>query len=60
MPVPSPQPQDNQAIVMIVLFLTVLCVIYWRTALRMIAIMLIALAVLGLIAGLHSLHHVAG
>ena len=60
MPVPSPQPQDNQAIVMFVLLLAALCVIYWRTALRMIAIILIALAVLGLIAGLHGLHHTAG
>jgi hypothetical protein len=60
MPVPSPQPQDNQAILVIVLFLAALCVVYWRTALRLIAIILIALAVYGVIAGLHGLHHTTG
>ena len=60
MTIPSPQPQDNQAIVVVVLFLAAFCVIYWRTALRIIAIILIALAVLGFIAGLHDLHHTTG
>ncbi len=60
MSIPPPQPQDSQAIVVIVLFLAALCVVYWRTALRVIAVILIALAVLGLIAGFHGLHHVSG
>jgi hypothetical protein len=60
MPVPSPQPHDNQAIVVIVLFIAALCVVYWRTALRVIAVILIALAVLGLVAGLHGLHYAGG
>jgi hypothetical protein len=60
MPVPSPQPHDNQAIVVIVLFIAALCVVYWRTALRVIAVILIALAVLGLITGFHGLHHTSG
>jgi hypothetical protein len=60
MPVPSPQPHDNQAIVVIVLFIAALCVVYWRTALRVIAVILIALAVLGLVAGLHGLHDAGG
>jgi hypothetical protein len=50
------QPQDNQAIIVIVLITASLCVAYWRVALRMIVIIFIALAVLGVIAGLHSLH----
>ena len=56
MPIQPPQPQDNQAIVMIVLIAAGLCVAYWRVALRMIVIILVALAVLGMIASLHSLH----
>jgi hypothetical protein len=40
----------------IVLIIVGLCVAYWRVALRMIVIILIALAVLGMIASLHSLH----
>jgi hypothetical protein len=60
MPVPSPQPHDNQAILVIVLFIAALCVVYWRTALRVIAVILIALAVLGLVAGLHGLHPTSG
>jgi hypothetical protein len=56
MPIQPPQPQDNQAIVVIVLIIAGLCVAYWRMALRMIVIIFIALAVLGMIAGLHSLH----
>ena len=57
MPVPPVQPQDSHAIAVIVLFLAALCVVYWRMALRLIAIVLIALAVYGVIAGLHGLHH---
>ena len=56
MPIQPPQPQNNQAIVVIVLIIVGLCVAYWRVALRMIVIIFIALAVLGMIAGLHSLH----
>jgi hypothetical protein len=55
MPLPPSQPHDNQAVVAMVLFLAALCVAYWRMALRVLAILLIALAVLGVIAGLHGL-----
>ena len=51
---------EGALLVVVVLFLAALCVIYWRTALRIIAIILIALAVLGFIAGLHRLHHTTG
>ncbi len=60
MPTPAPQPQDSQAIIVVVLILACLCVVYWRTALRVIAIILIAFAIYGVIAGLHGLHHVIG
>jgi len=57
MPVPSTQPQDNQAIIMVVILVAILCVIYWRMALRVVAIILIATTVLGVIASLHGLHY---
>jgi hypothetical protein len=59
MPAPPPQPHDNQAILVVVLFIASLCVVYWRTALRLIAIVLVALAVYGIIAGLQGLHHMS-
>jgi hypothetical protein len=55
MSVPAPQPHDNEAIVVIVLFVAAFCVRYWREALRLIVIVIIALAVLGLIASLRGL-----
>lgn len=60
MPVPAPQPHNSQAIVVIVFFVAALCVRYWRTALLVIVIVVIALAMLGLIAGLHGIHHAVG
>jgi hypothetical protein len=52
MPVPS-TPQDSHAIIVVVLIIAALCVIYWRLAIRLFVIILIALAVYGAIAGLH-------
>jgi hypothetical protein len=57
MPVPSNQPQDTQTILVVVIFLACLCVVYWRTVLRVIVIALVALAIYGAITGLHGLHH---
>jgi hypothetical protein len=57
MPVSSPQPQNSQAIIMVVIFIAILSVIYWRMALRVIAIIVIALSILGVVAGLHGLHY---
>ncbi len=61
------QPADAQAAVVLVIFLVGLCVAYWRTALKMLTIILISLAVLsvilavlGVIDALHELHHLAG
>lgn len=55
MPVPAPQPQDNAAIVAIVLFVAAVCARYWRTVLLMIAIAILAFTVIGLFAGLHDM-----
>jgi hypothetical protein len=57
MPAPLTQPEHNQTILVVVLFVASLCVAYWRTALRLIAIILVALAVYGVIAGLQGLHN---
>jgi hypothetical protein len=60
MPVPAPQPQDNDAIVVIVLFVAALCARFWREVLGLIVIAAIALAVLGLLAGLDGIQHIVG
>lgn len=57
MPVTSNQPQDTQTILVVIIFLACLCVVYWRTALRVIVVALVALAIYGAITGLHGLHH---
>ena len=56
MPLQSPQPENSQAIIMVVILVAILCVIYWRTALRIVAIIVVATTVLGVIASLHGLH----
>jgi len=57
MPLSSPQPQDGQAIIIVVILIAILSVIYWRIALRVIAIIFVALSILGVVAGLHGLHY---
>jgi hypothetical protein len=57
MPVPANQPQDTQTAWVVIIFLACVCVVYWRAALRVIAIALVALAIYGAIVGLHGLHH---
>lgn len=52
MPVPS-TPQDSHAIIALILIITTLGVIYWRLAIRLFVIAMIALAVYGAIASLH-------
>jgi len=56
MPLQSPQPENSQAIIMVVILVAILCVIYWRTALRVVAIIVIATTALGVIASLHGMH----
>ena len=56
MPVPPSNPQDTQAaIAVLIAIIACLCVAYWRTALRMILIVVIALAVYGAIVGIDGL-----
>jgi hypothetical protein len=52
----QPQPQDTQAIAVVILIIAGLCVAYWKVALRVFVIGLVALAILGTVAGLHTLH----
>ena len=55
MPVPPTNPQDAQAAIVVLAAITAsLCVAYWRTALRVILIALLALAVYGAVVGIHS------
>jgi hypothetical protein len=56
MPLQSPQPENSQAIIIVVILVAILCVIYWRTALRVVAVIVIAITVLGVIASLHGMH----
>jgi len=56
MPLQSPHPENSQAIIMVVILVAILCVIYWRTALRVVAVIVIATTVLGVIASLHGMH----
>jgi hypothetical protein len=51
MPVPPSNPQDTQAAIAI-LIAACLCVTYWRTALRVIIIVVIALAIYGAVMGI--------
>jgi hypothetical protein len=52
------QPQDIQAIAVLAVLIGSLCVIYWRIALRIFLIALIALAIYGAVLAVHGLHHV--
>ena len=58
MAVPHGQPQDIQAIAVFAVLIGSLCVIYWRNALRIFLIALIALAIYGAVLAIHGLHHV--
>jgi hypothetical protein len=52
------QPQDIQAIAVLAVLIGSLCVVYWRVALRIFLIALIALAIYGAVLAVHGLHHV--
>lgn len=58
MAAPHGQPQDIQAIAILAVFVGILCVIYWRIALRIFLVALIALAILGAVLAVHGLHRV--
>jgi hypothetical protein len=57
MPAGHGTPPDIQSFGVIAMLAAALCVIYWRTALRIVAIMIIALALYGAILFLEGLHH---
>jgi len=64
MPVPTSNPQDTQAVIAVVIAIAAcLGAVYWRTALRVILIAAIALAVYGTVVGIDgvtsliSAHH---
>jgi hypothetical protein len=53
MPVSPNNPQDTQAVIAVLIAITAcLCVAYWRTALRIILFVVLALAVFGVVAGI--------
>jgi hypothetical protein len=55
MPVPPSSPQDSQAAIAIVIAIAAcISVAYWRIALRVILIAVIALAVYGTVVGIHG------
>jgi hypothetical protein len=55
MPIPSSNPQDTQAAVAVLALIAAgVCVVYWRTALRVILIVVLALAVYGAFVGIHG------
>lgn len=55
MPIPPANPQDTQAAIAVLAAIAAgFCVVYWRTALRVILILLLALAVYGAVVGIHG------
>jgi hypothetical protein len=59
MPVPVSDPQGTQAAIgFLVILAAVLCVVYWRIALRVLLVAAIALIVIGTIIGSHDLSSV--
>lgn len=55
MPVPSSNPQDTQAAIAVLCAIAAgFCVAYWRITLRVILIVVLALAVYGAVVGVHG------
>jgi hypothetical protein len=55
MPIPPTNPQDTQAAIAVLAAIAAcICVVYWRTALRVILIAVLALAVYGAVVGIHG------
>ena len=55
-PVPSP-PQDPQSIGVLITAIVTLCVLYWRVAIRLVIIAVIALAIYGGVLFAEALQH---
>lgn len=56
MPIPPSNAHDIQAAIA-VLIIAYLCVAYWRTTLRVILTVLIAVAIYGSVVGIYDVHH---
>lgn len=55
MPVPPANPQDTQAAIAILVTIAAgFCVVYWRTALRLVLILVLGLALYGAVVGVHG------
>jgi hypothetical protein len=54
---PPAHPSDIEAIAILAVLIGSLCVIYWRIALRLLAIALIALTIYGAVLVIYGLHH---
>lgn len=57
-PIPSQTP-NIEVVTTVTTLIASLCVIYWRTVLRLIAIALVAFAIYGAVLAFYGLHHVA-
>jgi hypothetical protein len=56
MPALPANPQDTQAAIAVIVAITAgFVVVYWRTALRVILIVMLALAIYGAVVGVHGL-----
>jgi hypothetical protein len=55
-PVPSP-PQDSQTIGVVITAFVALCVVYWRVAIRLVAIAVITLTIYGGVLLAEALQH---
>jgi hypothetical protein len=55
-PTPSP-PHDFQSIGLLVTLIVALCVLYWRIAIRLVAIAVITLTIYGTVLLVEGLHH---
>ena len=60
MPAIPSDPPDIQSVTVVAVIVASLCVIYWRIALRLVAVALIALAIYGAILITYGLRHLPG
>jgi len=55
MPVPPTNPQDTQAVIVVLVAIAAgFCVVHWRIALRAIIILVLAFAIYGAVVGIHG------
>jgi len=55
MPVPTSNPEDTQAAIAVLIAISAcLCVAYWRTALKVVLVILLALTIYGTVVGIEG------